>query len=330
LNITKKASIIIVTYNHGRYIENCIRSVLLTDPLEVIVVDNGSSDGTLEILRNFEVKVIEGHGNIGYGAGNNLGVEASKGEYVVILNPDTVVSENWLEELLRPLESNENLVTTPKLLLFDGSKINGAGLTVHFTGLSFLRGLNASVDEYPNKEFVNGIAGECFAMRRDDYLDLKFDENILTYNEDGELSWRLNLAGFRILYVPDSIIFHDYTLKVPPEKIYHLEKSRYIILRKYFNLKQIFLILPSLIMAEILTWGYALLQGYEGIKFKIKAFSDALKLNINPLRCETKTLIKNLDAKIPDDQLTYSSFDRFLKKFSNLIFLINYHILIRS
>lgn len=330
LSITKDASVIIVTYNHSKYIENCIRSVLLNNPLEVIVVDNGSTDGTLEILRNFdEIKVIEGHGNVGYGAGNNLGVEASKGKYSVILNPDTVVSEKWLEELLRPLKSQKKLVTTPKVLLFDGNKINGAGLTVHFTGLSFLRGLNASVDEYANEEFVNGITGACFAMRRNDYLKLKFDENILTYNEDGELSWRLNLAGFRILYVPNSIIYHDYVLKVPPEKIYHLEKGRYIILRKYFNLKQILLILPSLIIAEILTWGYAFLQGFEGLKFKIKAISDSFKVDITPLRNDTRTLIQNLDPKIPEDQLTYSAFDKFVKRFSNLVFLINYRILIR-
>lgn len=285
MKITRKASVIIVTYNHREYIENCIKSVLLNDPLEVIVVDNGSTDGTVDIIRSFgEVRLISGHGNVGYGAANNIGVEVARGDYVVILNPDTIVTERWLEELLKPLETGNKVVTTPKFFLFDGSKINGAGLVVHFTGLSFLRGLNADPGEFSKKEQVNGIAGECFAMRRDDYL--KFDENILTYNEDGELSWRLRAEGFKIIYVPESTFYHDYTLKVPPEKIYHLEKARYIILRKYLNWKQILVILPSIFMAEILTWGYSILRGPLGIKFKFKAFLDSLRLDVTPVDCD--------------------------------------------
>ncbi|MDI9615098.1 glycosyltransferase family 2 protein [Methanothermobacter sp.] len=329
MDLTKKASVIIVTYNHSEYIENCVKSVLSNNPLEIIVVDNGSTDGTLEILETMsEVRVVSGHGNVGYGAGNNIGVTVARGEYVVILNPDTLVEENWLEELLKPLESHEKLVTTPKFLLFDGSKINGAGLIVHFTGLSFLRGLNADKDEFSKKEFVNGIAGECFAMRRDDYLKLKFDENLLAYNEDGEFSWRLKVNDFRILYVPESRFYHDYTLTVPPEKIYHLEKARYLILRKYFSLKQIFIIIPSLIIAEILTWGYAILKGSSGVKFKFRAFLDSLKNEVDPVECNIRNLLENLDFQIPDDQLTYSTLDKFIKRFANMVFLINYKLIV--
>lgn len=115
MKITRKASVIIVTYNHREYIENCIKSVLLNDPLEVIVVDNGSTDGTVDIIRSFgEVRLISGHGNVGYGAANNIGVEVARGDYVVILNPDTIVTERWLEELLKPLETGNKVVTTPK------------------------------------------------------------------------------------------------------------------------------------------------------------------------------------------------------------------------
>lgn len=327
MDLNKKASVIIVTYNHREYIENCVKSVLSNNPLEIIVVDNGSTDGTLEILENMsEVRVVTGHGNVGYGAGNNIGVRVARGEYVVILNPDTIVEEDWLEELLRPLEFQRKLVTTPKFFLFDGSKINGAGLIVHFTGLSFLRGLNADKDKFSKKELVNGIAGECFAMRRDDYLKLNFDENLLAYNEDGEFSWRLKANGFKILYVPESRFYHDYTLTVPPEKIYHLEKARYLILKKYFNFKQILIILPSLLLAEILTLGYSILQGPLGIKFKLRAFFEVLKSKVEKTDVKN-SFILNLDHVIPEDQLTYTIFDEYFKKFANIFFYLNFRIL---
>ncbi len=100
--LSNKASVIIVTYNHREYMEDCLSSVLENDPLEVIVVDNNSEDGTAEFIEeNFpEVKLIRSFRNLGYGGGNNLGVRYAKGKYVVILNPDTRVEKNWLEELI--------------------------------------------------------------------------------------------------------------------------------------------------------------------------------------------------------------------------------------
>ncbi len=103
-----KVSVIIVTYNHRKYIGQCLESVIEQKPYEVVVVDNGS-DGTAEyVIRNFpSVKVIKPEKNLGYAGGNNLGVRHARGEYIVILNPDTVVEKGWLEELVKPLEKRQ-------------------------------------------------------------------------------------------------------------------------------------------------------------------------------------------------------------------------------
>ncbi|NJE25872.1 glycosyltransferase family 2 protein [Thermococcus sp. MV5] len=331
MSLSNKASVIIVTYNHKGYMKECLNSVLANNPLEVIIVDNGSTDGTSEFIeKEFpQVKLIKSPRNLGYGGGNNLGVKHAKGEYVVILNPDTKVKENWLEELLKPLEKEEKLITTPKILTYDGSRINTCGNIDHFTGLTFTRGLNESPRKFNEFEYLSGLSGACFAMRRKDYLEFGgFDEDFLTYMEDAEFSWRAHAKGFKILYVPTSIVYHDYELKVPPKKIYHLEKGRYIILRKYLTWKELLLILPSLLATETLTWGYSILNGISGVKFKIRGLKDGITIKVEKINCDRKKLLKSLDWRIPEEQLSYSTIDRMVKKIVNFIYWINYKVIV--
>lgn len=332
MGLSNKASVIIVTYNHKRYIKDCITSVLANNPLEVIVIDNSSTDGTAELIeREFpQVKLIKSKRNLGYGGGNNLGVKHAKGEYIVVLNPDTKVEKNWLEELLKPLEKEEKLITTPKILTYDGSKINTCGNIEHFTGLTFTHGLNWNPEKFDRFEYLSGLSGACFAMRKKDYLELGgFDESFFSYMEDAELSWRAHAKGFKILYVPTSIVYHDYKLEVPPEKIYRLEKGRYIILRKYLSWKEFLLLFPSLLMTEILTWGYSILNGIEGVKFKIKGFVDGMGVKVEKVKCDRRKLLKSLDWEIPKEQLSYNIFDRTIKRIANLVYWMNYKVMVR-
>jgi len=330
MSLSAKASVVIVTYNHRMYIEECLNSVLANSPLEVIVVDNDSADGTVEFIeKSFpQIKLIKSSRNLGYSGGNNLGVGYAKGKYVVILNPDTKVEKNWLEELLKPLELEEKTITSPKILTYDGSKINTCGNMEHFTGLTFTKGLDENPKKFNEFEYLSGLSGACFAMKKKDYLELGgFDEEFFSYMEDAEFSWRIHAKGFKILYVPTSIIYHDYVLKVPPKKIYHLEKGRYIILRKYLNWKWCLMLLPSLLMTEILTWGYSILNGVTGVKFKIKGIKDGITTEIEKINCDRKKLLKSLDWKIPEDQLSHNIIDRIVKKFANFVYWINYRVI---
>jgi len=324
------SSIIIVTYNHKQYLKACINSILQQDyPHEIIVVDNCSHDGSAQfIIENFPtVKVIKSSENKGYGAGNNLGVKHAKGEYIVILNPDTIVEDRWLRELIEPIENESGIITTPKILLYDGSAINTCGNINHFTGLTFTRGLGELPDAYSVQEYVSGFSGCCFAMRRKDFLALGgFDENFFTYNEDSELSWRAYFKGFQILFVPTSVIKHDYSLSVPPEKLSHLEKGRYIILKKYLSRRDILLLFPSLLTAEVLTFGYALKHGRARLMYKLKAMKEGFKIEVKRAEGDRANLFKSLSAAIPTDQLTSNRAERILKVFTNKIFAWNFKV----
>ncbi len=188
------ATIIIVTYNYKKYLESCIESIQNQDyPHEIILIDNCSTDGTMEFMKeNFPcIRYIESNKNIGYGAGNNLGAKYAKGEYLVILNPDTIVEKNWLKEIIKSLEKEERLITTPKILLYDGSAISACGLSIHYIGLTFVRGYLAKPYDFEKSEYVGGLSGGCFAIRKKDFIQLEgFDESFFLYAEDSDLSWR--------------------------------------------------------------------------------------------------------------------------------------------
>lgn len=326
------ASILIVTYNHKNYLKACIESIQNQDyPHEIILIDNCSTDGTVEYVKeNLPfVKVVESKKNLGYGAGNNVGVKYAKGEYVVILNPDTIVEKNWLKELIKPLEKGERLFTTPKILLFDGFAISACGLVAHYTGLTFARGYLAKPYEFKKLEYVSCFSGACFAIRKKDFEELGgFDEKFFLYIDDSDLSWRAHLKGFEILYVPLSLIKHDAILKVLPEKMYYLEKGRYMIIRKYYSWKDFLLLLPSLMIVEALTFGYAIKCGWKGILYKCKAIKDGLAIKVNREKGDKNKLFKSLSVTIPIDPLTSNKAERLFKIFANKIFEWNFKVVI--
>lgn len=330
MSLNSNTSIVIVTYNHQYFIEECLKSLIKEKTLEIIVVDNNSTDKTVEIIqKNFkQIKLIKNHENTGYGSGINLGVKTAKGKYLVIINPDTKIKENSIHELLKPLKEDENLITTSKILYYDGNQINTCGNKEHFTGLAFTRGLGDDPKCFNDFELVNGLSGVCFALKKDNFRDIGgFDENFFIYMEDTELSWRCKAKGLKVLYVPTSVVYHDYTLVVTPEKLYHLEKGRYIILRRYLTWREYLIVSPSLIMTEILTWGYSILEGPSGIKFKLLALRDGLFMEIKEIKCDRRELLKSLDWKIPTRQLSYTLLDRSVRKIANLIYKFNYHLL---
>ena len=325
-----KVSMIIVTYNSKQYIKVCIESIIRQNySTEIIVIDNCSRDGTVEfVIQNYPfVKIIKNEKNFGYGTGNNLGVKYAKTENIIILNPDTIMEDKCIEELIKPLEKERGLITTPKISIYDGSMINSCGHINHFTGMGFARGLGAKPDDFHDCEYVGGAVGTCFAIKKRDFVELGgFDENFFMYREDGDFAWRAHLKDLKILFVPTSVIRHDYILKVPPEKIYHLEKGRYMILRKYLSRRDFLLLSPSLLVAEFLTLGYATKHGLKGLKYKLKAMKDGLRVKVGKVSGDKENLFKSLSATIPTDQLTFNKFEKILKILANKIFEWNFKV----
>lgn len=273
-----RASVIVVNYNGLMYMEPLLSSLrrTLPDDSEVILVDNQSTDGSAEfVAANFpEVKLIRSYKNLGFGGGNNLGVEQASGEYLVFINPDTTAEDGWLSPLLEPLADPQVGMTTSRIMMAnDPEIINTCGNAIHFTGLTLCQGLGHPKDQWQHAMNVGAVSGAAFAMRRADFVRLGgFDELIFLYMEDTDLSMRVRFVGMGIRYIPTSIIYHDYQLKINPMKVYYQELHRHLILLKHLRWRTLLIMLPALLLAEMTTWGFVLLREPQRFANKLKAY----------------------------------------------------------
>ncbi len=260
-----RASVIIVNYNGGQYLERCLTTLLPTlgPEDEVLLVDNGSTDGSAEwVERRFPfVQVIRSPVNGGFSYGCNLGARHARGTYLVFLNPDTAVSPGWLEELIAALQDPGVALATPCILLMDApARVNTLGNDVHYTGLAFCRGIGTPRPVIGEVEDVAAISGAAFALRREVWEALGgMDEACFLYVEDTDLSWRAVLAGYRCVVVPQAVVYHRYTLRFGPNKIFYQERNRYRMLLKSLRWPTLMALLPALLLAEVVTWGYVVM-----------------------------------------------------------------------
>lgn len=281
---TATTSIIIVNYNGTAYIQPCLQSVLadLRPDDELIVVDNASTDGSAELVaRTFpQIRLICSEVNLGFAGGCNLGAACASGRYLAFLNPDTQVSSGWLAALIAPLEADRQVgLTTARILLLDDpERINTAGASVHYTGLTLCRGMHMHRDTLQRQEEVGAVSGAAFVIWRHLFVKLGgFDETFFTYMEDTDLSWRARLAGYRCVYVPDSIVYHDYVLRFGPHKTFYQERNRYLMLLKSLHWRTLAMLLPSLLLAEGVTWGFVLLREPRRLGNKLRAYRWVLQ-----------------------------------------------------
>ena len=220
--VCPEVSIIIVNYNGLNYLHDCFSSLMEIDYpkelLEYIMVDNGSTDGSVKYMeRRFpDVQILRNTSNRGYAGANNQAAKAANGKILAFLNNDMKVHSLWLKTLIHKfIESSDDLVcVSSKILNYEGNKIDfiGGGFTPF--GISFQVDFGKPVGEIDNqtenreRELLFGCGGS-MAIKKNVFIECGgFDEDYFAYLEDVDLGWRLRIMGYRILYVPESIAFH--------------------------------------------------------------------------------------------------------------------------
>jgi GT2 family glycosyltransferase len=313
------ASVIIVSYNSRAHLEGCLESVCAPLPpgCEVIVVDNASSDGSAEAVEGAfpQVCLLRTAQNLGYGGGNNLGASAAQGEYLAFLNPDTVVEPGWLEALIAALKADPQagLATSKILLLREPGKINTCGNDIHISGLTLCRGAGRAREAYPEIEEVNAVSGAAFLIRRALFETLGgFDPAFFMYLEDTDLSLRARLAGWRCLYVPGSVVYHDYTLRFGPCKTFYQERNRYMILLKNLRPRSLLALAPALLLAELVVWGFVLLRRPDQARGKLEAYAWVVRHwgEIRQARRRAKGLRKICDRDLLSAHVSRLDFEQ--------------------
>jgi GT2 family glycosyltransferase len=208
-------SIVIVTWNGRRYLDDCLNAVAAQRGVaaETILVDNASTDGTAEHVRaRFPwVRLVEMPENRGFAGGNNAGVRVARGRHVALLNNDTVPEPGWLAALLRGIDERVGFVLATSRIVFmhDPRVVDSAGDGLLRWGGAFKRHHGGSVDSVSQSGEVFGVCGAACALPRAVFDELGgFDEDFFASHEDVDLSYRARLLGYRCRYVADAVVRH--------------------------------------------------------------------------------------------------------------------------
>jgi GT2 family glycosyltransferase len=213
-------SIIILNYNGGFLLRNCLLSVLETDyPLfEVIVVDNASTDGSLELAlgpteSRKMLKIVRNHRNMGFGPANNIGYEHSNGDYIVFLNNDTIVDPSWLTAMVDAMERDQTIGLAQSLILdYSSHEVQTAGwlMSDYFVALFPIRiKSRRDLNRLPDVFEISYAQGASMMVRREVVNEVGlFDPKYFWFYDDTYLSFKAWLAGKRVVTVAKSKVYH--------------------------------------------------------------------------------------------------------------------------
>lgn len=302
-------SVIILNYNGREYAEECIDSVLKQTygNREIIVVDNGSADGSPEIIKerfSGKIRLIENKCNLGFAEGNNIGIASAKGAYIALLNDDAYADAAWLSELMgAALRSDRTFgMWASKILFYDRRDIiDTAAHLIYPDGLNRGRGKGEpDTGIYDREEEVFFPSG-CAALYSKSMLDEigLFDPDFFAYGDDTDIGLKARIAGWKCLYVPSATVLHRSSAtagRYSPLKAYLVERNRVWILIKYFPVRHI-LASPFYTVARFILQSYGALTGigaagrfaeqhtsWKLFGVLLKAYFDAVKGSVKMIR----------------------------------------------
>ena len=313
-NLNPLVSIIILNYNAGNLLLNCVDSVFKsTYPnFEVLVVDNISTDNSHVVCKKkFEkIHLIENKENLGYCEGNNVGIRNANGEFVVILNPDTTVEPNWLNHLMSAYnEFGEGLYQPKFFSLNEKHVLQSTGNMLHIFGFGFAKDKGKIDDKkMESVEKINYASGTCLFTSKIvlDKIGL-LDPFLFLYHDDLDLGWRAAHIGINSFYVPKSIIYHaeSYSIKWSSKKFYWLERNRKYCLLTHYSKETYAKMRFSLFLVDLCVWLFYLSKGFLGAKIKaeLDIFRNRKTIKIRHNQLEKMKIVsdKDLIEKFPDE-----------------------------
>jgi len=287
-------AILIVSFNGIAYLKDCLDSVIASPDAppatQIIVVDNASADGSVELIQTFfpGIKLLRLPVNTGFAHGNNVAFayvreNLPQVRFVALLNQDTIVARNWLKELRDALMSFDDIGSVQSKLLFHAKPdhINSVGNNSHYLGFGFVGAYQQrDVGQFGKIRDIAYCCGAAMlvrvsAIRRENL----FDPDYFAYLEDGELGWYLRLTGLRNIYCPTSIVYHRYEFGRNPRLYFLLERNRWRLLLGYYHWRTLLVILPALLMMEVGLVFYFLRVGAWGQKMRsFGVFGDLPKM----------------------------------------------------
>ena len=247
-------SIVIRCKNGMKFVDACLKSVFQTryNPIEIIFVDDASTDGTPEYVRSKYgnlIRLVKLPKTSGPTKASNIGTILSKGKYVAYLDVDTQVTPTWLDAPIKLLEKKSRVGAIQCKIFFTKGGIDSIGHYLHILGYPLKRTFFNADPEVPSEIFGGKQAAMIFrksALKEVGY----FDENIFFLFEESDLCWRLLLRGYRIIYVPNSVVYHHGGGTTGPYKYfiaYMRQKNTLYSMIKNYEVKTLLKIMPCLL-----------------------------------------------------------------------------------
>ncbi|NLZ74366.1 glycosyltransferase family 2 protein [Candidatus Falkowbacteria bacterium] len=307
--MNKKVGIVLINFQNyaERFLLPCRDSLRCqdypADLINVYIIDNASTAGTLEYLRvNYpEAKILPRlDGN--YAAANNLGFAEAKADgcdYLLTVNMDTRMEPTWLRELVAALENNpEAGIAQSKILLLprtaeekESPKINSLGNRIHFLGFGFTSAYGEADREISGYPEITGYASGCsFIIRPEVFTKIGgYNEEYYMYHDDLEISLKVKLAGYKIILAPRSVIYHQYEFSRSTKMIYYMERNRYLTIMTFYPAYLVFLIILPCIIMDLGMFFYSMIRGW---------FKEEMKVYRYFLRFKNYSLVEKEKAKI--------------------------------
>jgi GT2 family glycosyltransferase len=284
-----RVAIVVVTFESAADVDACFGSLAAArlHGAAVIAVDNASTDGTPRLVRErFPwVTVIDSGSNLGFAAGNGLGIRRALeegAEWIYLLNPDTDVDPAFLEEALAVAEREPRTAAVQSLLLLhpDRDRVNTAGNEIHFLGFGHCGLYRAPRSAAPAEPVdVPFASGAAVLLRAAALRDVgAFDDFLFMYQEDQDLGIRLRLRGWGVRLAPRSVVWHHYRFSQNPRKYYWLERNRYIVLAKNLRLRSLVVLAPFLLAADVALLAVAAAGGW--LPEKLRADREVLSRRV--------------------------------------------------
>lgn len=225
-----------------KYLESCITS--LEDQtyrnFEIIMVDNASSDGSVEYIeKNFpKVHVIKNKSNVGFAEGNNIGIQKSTGDIIALFNPDAKAERNWLSMLVSLLQSSDKIAAVSGKMYYMGDQYGKDAVFCTWPKIDQYSAIAYNFHDHEPMSKVDYLTGGAMVIKRDVIDKIGFlDADYFLYFEETDWCARMIRAGYDLIYTPDAIVWHlvSATISESDKKIYFMERSRIRFALKNFD-----------------------------------------------------------------------------------------------
>ena len=305
-------SIIVVNFNGKELLKLCLTSLLTTNypNFEVIVVDNASTDGSVESTKKLfgscpYVRIVENRENSGHAEGCNIGARVAKGRYLVFLDSDTELkAQNWLWELVKVMESDESigLAQAKVVLAEDKRRLDYVCTAIDALG-TWAATYGLKEDKLKENFEVLAASSGCCIIRREVFNEVGgFDPDYFIYDDDTDLSLRARLLGCKILLVPSAVIVHRGSVLrgINQRTVYHSAKNRMCTMLKNYELRNLwwrFLVLSFLM--SIVSVGFLVLKRFNEAKATMKGLLSSVtgfrKIWMKRLLMQSKRRVRDVE-----------------------------------